>query len=321
MTAGVLLHMWGDIVEHPTIMIFDEAHLRTTPYSELFHMVLPMVRNKHVKLVVVSATLNSATLVIFFAGVTHSIVRVQGRQFPLHVFEPEQDLAFENDEALVDAIVELVLNEALLAIGSILVFVRGKSMVERVANVLREKFNADMEMEGWKVFAWFARAEEDLQRLVYNVRDDDFHTVVVSTDGLGAGKAFVSFRTVISSCQSNRLTSLRLMNQVDNSKEGVKQEGGRVGRTGVLGAGRHVLLRQISSLPYTHAPDIQTGMLHRTTLRLVRDRRLEPFRPEDWPAGEAPEVAKLDATFAALEAANCVWRGPTGEPELTPPRM
>ena len=62
MTAGVLLHMWGDIVKHPTIMIFDEAHLRTTPYSELFHMVLPMVRDKRIKLVVMSATLNSDTL-------------------------------------------------------------------------------------------------------------------------------------------------------------------------------------------------------------------------------------------------------------------
>ena len=78
--------MGGDIVKHPTIMIFDEAHLRTTPYSELFHMVLPMVRDKRIKLVVMSATLNSATLVIFFADVTRSVVRVKGRQFPLHVF-------------------------------------------------------------------------------------------------------------------------------------------------------------------------------------------------------------------------------------------
>ena len=67
------------------------------------------------------------------------MVKVQGRQFPLHVFEPAGDLAFENDEALVDVIVELVMNEALLRMGSILVFVRGKSMVERVADVLRGK--------------------------------------------------------------------------------------------------------------------------------------------------------------------------------------
>ena len=106
----------------------------------------------------------------------------------MHVFEPAQDLAFENDEALAGAIVELVLSEALLDIGSILVFVRGKSMVERVADVLRGRCKAGMEMHGWKVFAWFARAEEDLQSLVYNVKDDDVRTVIVSTDGLGAGK-------------------------------------------------------------------------------------------------------------------------------------
>ena len=62
-----------------------------------------------------------------------SLVRVQGRQFPLHVLEPVEDLVFDKDEALVEAIVQLVISAAALDMVSTLVFVRGKGMVERIA--------------------------------------------------------------------------------------------------------------------------------------------------------------------------------------------
>ena len=71
MTARVLVQMWWELVKRPTIMIFDEAHIRSTAYSELFQMVLPMVSEKRVKLVVMSATLNNDTLADLFADVRH----------------------------------------------------------------------------------------------------------------------------------------------------------------------------------------------------------------------------------------------------------
>ena len=107
------------------------------------------------------------------------------------------------------------------------------------------------------------------------------------------------------------------MSRVANSKEGILQEGGRVGRTPLLGPGRHLLLRQICRLPDTHAPEIQTGMLHRTTLRLVRDGGFGSLDPADWLAGEAPNATELQATFHALEAANCLRMRPNGVPVLT----
>ena len=95
-------------------------------------------------------------------------------------------------------------------------------------------------MEGWKVLPWYARADEDLKKTVYSVTDEERQTVIVSTDGLGAGMTYLPFRTVISSCQSNRPINVRMMGVVPNSKEAVQQEGGRVGRDQFLGVGRHI---------------------------------------------------------------------------------
>ena len=60
-------------------VIFDEGYIRSTAYSELFQIVFSMVPEKRVKLVVVSATLNSDTLADFLGDVCHCIVRVQGK--------------------------------------------------------------------------------------------------------------------------------------------------------------------------------------------------------------------------------------------------
>ena len=73
MTASVLLQAWWKIAEQTTIMIFEEVHIRSIAYSELFQMVLPMVRKEHVKLVVMSATLNSETLTVFLTVWRHRL--------------------------------------------------------------------------------------------------------------------------------------------------------------------------------------------------------------------------------------------------------
>ena len=83
--------------------------------------------------------MNSETLTALFDRMATPLARVQGRQFPLHVLEPVEDLVFDNDEALVEAIVQLLISAAALDMVSTLVFVRGKGMVERIADVIRGK--------------------------------------------------------------------------------------------------------------------------------------------------------------------------------------
>ena len=55
-----------------------------------------------------------------------------------------------------------------------------------------------------KCWEWYARADEEVKDLVSQLQDNDVRTMLVSTEGLGAGKPFVPFRTVISSREVNR---------------------------------------------------------------------------------------------------------------------
>ena len=134
---------------------------------------------------------------------------------------------------------------------------------------------------------WYhSRAEDDCKDLVWNIAPDATRTLLVTTDGLGAGVALIPFRTVISSCDSNRKIGAGTMGVVRNSQENVKQEGGRVARDAKLGPGRHIRLRQERVLPLAHVPEIQVCALSKTVLRLVRDWAWDGLTADSWLAGE-----------------------------------
>ena len=186
------------------------------------------------------------------------------------------------------------------------------------ASTLRALVKPGCALAGWRVVEWFAHAEEDLKDLALDVKDDDKRTIILSTDGLGAGKTFIPYRTVISTCQSNRKIGEIMMGNVPNSKQGVIQEGGRVARADFLGPGRHILLRQFESLPESHSPEIQTSPLHKTALRLVRDGfHASALRSEAWLPGEAPQERRLQAAYEILELRGCVQREVGGRLALT----
>ena len=317
-TTGVLVVAWWDITEDATILIFDEAHIRSVAYSNLFQMVLPFVREKKLKLVVMSATLQAGPLIRFFESAKVGVMEVPGRRFSLYVFEPEEDLEFVDDHTLQATIVGVIVSEALLNIGGVIAFVRGQTMVECVVSLITEQTKPGKDLEHWRVLPFFGRAEDDVKALVWKIGPDDVRTVIVTTDGLGAGMTCVPFRTVISSCQSNRKTDEHLMALMLNTKFGVKQEGGRVARDPKLGPGRHIRLRQDSVLPDMHPSEIQTCGLHNTVLRLVRDGLWDEVNSISWPAGEEPPKSKLHQAFNTLERRDCLTKSENGWHALTP---
>ena len=97
-----------------------------------------MVRDQKLKLVVMSATLSLTPMLGFFAHAGVAVVEIQGRQFPLYVFEPEEDAEFVDDNAVQNVIVEVAVAEAMLDIGGVIAFVRGKSMLECVVALVKE---------------------------------------------------------------------------------------------------------------------------------------------------------------------------------------
>ena len=57
MTCGVLVKMWWDVMPDVVALVFDEAHIRSLAYSDLFQMVKPLLAESKIKLLVMSATL------------------------------------------------------------------------------------------------------------------------------------------------------------------------------------------------------------------------------------------------------------------------
>ncbi len=245
---------------------------------------------KKPKLVVMSATFQPSKLAEFFGVDNCNTITLDGRLYPLYRFEPEKPMAFESDEDVAVALVDLNTSEASTYEGGILTFVRGQSMVERVAAMLTDKVKEYEWLKGWKVLQWFARADDEARGELLTIHDKNKRCFSVSTDALGIGRTFRPFRTVISSCDVNRVRA-GLLGPTCNSQYGILLEGGRVARYSFLGPGRHILLRQFSTLPMDHEPEIHHIPLHRVMLRLIRDH--DPACTRMWLKGEEPSTEKL----------------------------
>eukprot|EP00959_Pyramimonas_sp_CCMP1952_P004445 93115-Pyramimonas_sp.AAC.1 len=85
-------------------LVCDEAHIRSQSYSHLFRLMMPLVHLGKLEVVIVSATLSLDALQSFCAGVDMAVVDIQARQYPLHRFEPEEDVAFADDADLQEAL-------------------------------------------------------------------------------------------------------------------------------------------------------------------------------------------------------------------------
>ena len=274
-TAGALVSGWWEALQGLQVLILDEVQVRSLAYSELFQMLAPLVERQELKVIIMSATLPQVQLQQFFGEEKCNKIIIPGRLFHLYRFELEPPSAFECDQELAQSLVELCLNEAVSFSGGLLVFVRGQALVELVASKLTDSMKsgqAPASLKGWRVLQWFSRADSEAHSQVFAMPDEDIRCIVMATEGLGVGKTCPGIRIVISSCDVNRLRG-GMLKPTCNSKSGVLQEGGRVGRHPFLGAGRHIIMRPYESLPDSDEPEIMHAPLHRVSLRLLRDRR------------------------------------------------
>lgn len=299
-TCGVLVQAWWDVIGTAAALIFDEAHIRSVAYTELFELVLPQVRQQRLKLIVMSATMQAGHLESFFGDENCNKLVLDGRRHPLHRFEIAEPIDFGEQE-LVDALVEVATSEAELDIGALIVFVRGERPVEAVAARIALKTKAGESLEGWLVLPWYGRADEEVRHDVGRLSQANMRCIIVATEGLGASLTLPCHRTTISSCVVNGLVG-KILAPMANSKGAVLQEGGRVAR---VAAGRHILLRQLDRLPEAHEAEIRNSSLHKVVLRIIRDHGWGDNVNLEWPAGEEPPKEDLDNAYQVLGTHGC----------------
>lgn len=136
LTEGMLLREahGNNIFEQYSCIIIDEAHERTAITDILLGLLKREARRrKDLKIIIMSATLNSEQFVRYFGDIP--LLSVPGRQFPVEIFytkEPEINYI----DASIETSIQIHLFEPP---GDILLFLTGEDEIEEVCYRLRQK--------------------------------------------------------------------------------------------------------------------------------------------------------------------------------------
>ncbi|GLI64295.1 hypothetical protein VaNZ11_007516 [Volvox africanus] len=320
MTDGLLLReaLVDPMLSRYRVVIIDEAHERTVHTDVLFGLLkgVQVRRGDDFRLIVMSATLDTARFVDYFPGAVAALIR--GRQFPVRVMytaKPEDNYL----DAAINATLQVHSDEGE---GDILVFLTGQDEIDSAERLLKEHLAALQGSRGASssgcrellVLPIYAALPPEQQMKVFEPAPEGQRKAILATNIAETSITIPGVRYVIDTGHVkardyNAKLGLESLAVVPVSQAQARQRSGRAGREGPGKAFRLYTEADFAVLEPTTPPEITRCNLGSVVLQLkamgIHDVLGFDFMD---PPPRAAILRSLELLYAlgALDATGCL---------------
>lgn len=305
-TEGVLARMILDDPELPGVsaVFFDEFHERSLDGDFGLALALDVqgALRPDLRLLVMSATLDGARVARLLSGAP--VIESEGRAFPVDIRYDERPAGTAIEDAMAKAIRAALADES----GSVLAFLPGQREIERTAERLQGRVNADTD-----IVPLYGMLDGKAQDAAIKPALSGRRKVVLATSIVETSITIDGVRVVIDSGLSRLpryepASGLTRLETVRVSRASADQRAGRAGRTQAGVAIRLWRAEQTSALPAFTPPEILEADLSGLMLDCAAFGVADPVSLSFLDPPPAPALNEARALLRALDAVDGAGR-------------